>query len=259
MWRKFVWERRTLKQLSNDYHRGIRWTRKQLDFAPIENHQTKPQQIVAVIDATFWGRGYGVLVVRCPHLKKNIYYHEIITETPFEYLKARRMVEKKGFTIVAAVIDGRRGVKAVFSDIPVQMCQFHQIQIVKRYLTSRPKMDAAKELKAITFAIPALTEKTFNQMLEEWYNRWRDFLKERTFNEDGRHWQYTHRRIRSACRSLKNNLPHLFTFQKYPQLKIPNTTNSLDGYFGRLKSLLNVHKGLNKKRRYKLIQEILNH
>ncbi|EKE06703.1 MAG: hypothetical protein ACD_18C00301G0001, partial [uncultured bacterium] len=52
-------------------------------------------------------------------------------------------------------------------------------------------------------------------------------------------------------------LPYLFTYQKYPELNIPNTTNSLDGYFNRLKSLLNVHRGLNLKRKMKIVFEIL--
>lgn len=259
LWKKFIWQRYTRNQLAIEYHRSAKWVERQLDKAIIIPCDVKPQPIIAVSDATFWGRGYGVLVVRCPRLKKNIHYHKITTETPFEYLKARREVEAKGFILEAAVIDGKRGVKAVFDDIPVQMCQFHQIQIVKRYLTSRPKLDAGKELRAVTLSLPAMAEKSFTELLEEWHSRWKDFLKERTFNEDGKHWQYTHCRIRSAHRSLKNNLPNLFTYQKYPKLHIPNTTNSIDGYFSRLKSLLNIHRGLNKQRRYKLIQEILNH
>ncbi len=259
LWQKFVWKRYTLKQLSDEYCRSINWVKKNLDSADLCNHSVNPQPIIAVSDATFWGRGYGVLVIRCPRLKKNIHYHEIATETPFEYLKARQAVERKGFIVEAAVLDGKRGVKAIFADLPLQMCQFHQIMIVKRYLTSRPKTDAGKELRAITLALPVMTEKSFTELLEEWYGRHQDFLKERTYGDDGKHWQYTHRRIRSAFRSLKNNLPNLFTYLKYPELHIPNTTNSVDGYFSRLKSLLNVHRGLTKWRRYKLIQEILNH
>ncbi len=258
LWGKFVWKRYTRDQLASEYHRSTKWVERQLDKAVINNYFPVPQPIVAVSDATFWGRGYGVLVIRCPRLKKNIHYHEIMTETPLEYLKARQAVERKGFIVEAAVIDGKRGVKAIFDDIPLQMCQFHQIMIVKRYLTSRPKTDAGKELRAITLTLPIATEKAFTELLEEWHGRHKDFLKERTWSDDEKHWQFTHRRIRSAYRSLKTNLPNLFTYQKYPELKIPNTTNSLDGYFGRLKSLLNVHRGLNKQRRYKLIQEILS-
>ena len=137
------------------------------------------------------------------------------------------------------------------------MCHFHQIAIVRRYLTSRLKLEAGKELRAITLSLPISSEKVFTDLLNAWHEKWKDFLKEKTYSFDNQRWQYTHKRIRSAYRSLKTNLPHLFTYQKYPYLKIPNTTNSLDGFFGKLKGLLNIHRGLSPKRRLKLIREIL--
>ena len=146
----------------------------------------------------------------------------------------------------------------VFKDVPVQMCQFHQIAIARRYLTSRPKLDAAKELRALTLTLAVTNETTFTKLLNLWLEKWGSFLKERTTHPDGRHWQYTHKRIRSAFRSLSAHLPYLFTYQRYPNLHIPNTTNSLDGSFGKLKQLLNVHCGLTAHRRYRLIQEILS-
>jgi hypothetical protein len=52
---------------------------------------------------------------------------------------------------------------------------------------------------------------------------------------------------RSAYRSLRLNLPYLFTYEKYPELNIPNTTNSFDGCFAYLKQLVRVHRGVKKK------------
>ena len=97
----------------------------------------------------------------------------------------------------------------------------------------------------------------FIEELSNWYNQWETFLKEKTTNPETGRWCYTHKRVRSAYRSLKTNLPYLFTYQKYPKLNIPNITNSLDGYFNRLKSLLNVHRGLSHKRKMKLVNLIL--
>jgi hypothetical protein len=186
-----------------------------------------------------------------------VHCHEVAVETPAEYHRARQELEAQGYTIAAAVIDGKRGVAGVFADIPVQLCQFHQMAIIRRYLTSRPKTGAGQELRAITLVLPTLTEKTFTELLRLWQERWQEFLKERTYQPDGKHWQHTHQRMRSAYRSLETNLPYLFTYQKYPALHIPNTTNSIDGYFSKLKQLLNNHRGLTVRRRYKLIQEIL--
>lgn len=235
----------------------MQWVQRQLDGTSVEIVRSDPRPIIALTDTTFFGRGYGILVVRCPRLKKNVYVREVRSETPLEYHEARRLLELQGFILEAAVIDGKRGVSAIFQDIPVQFCQFHQIAIVRRYLTSRPKLPAGQELRAIALTLPVSSEHTFIELLALWYRRWETFLKERTYHATGRGFQYTHRRIRSAYRSLKTNLPYLFTYQRYPELKIPNTTNSLDGYFSKLKQLLNTHRGMTAQRRYKMIQEIL--
>ena len=210
-------------------------------------------------DVTFFGRGYGILVFRSQELKQNLYWTEVNAETRAVYREGRQMLEKLGFTFDAIVLDGRTGIKSVFSDIPVQMCQFHQIQTIIRYLTRKPKLEAGIQLRLIALGLSSkdMTEQIFSQLLQEWHERWNGFLKERTMNLDGQHWQYTHRRIRAAYRSLKTNLPDLFTFQRYPELNIPNTTNSLDGSFSHLKELLKVHRGLKRHRRWKLIREIL--
>ncbi len=55
---------------------------------------------------------------------------------------------------------------------------------------------------------------------------------------------YIHKRLRSAYRSLKTNLPWLFTWYGFIDLKIPNTTNAIDGHFSDLKRKLNNHNGL---------------
>lgn len=257
LWNEYVWHRQTLTQLAHQYGKTVQWVQRQLDATPLSSRPQLPQPIVAVTDTTFFGRGYGILVVRCPRLKKNVHVHEVRLETPAEYQAARAALEAQGYVLEAAVIDGKRGVLAVFQDIPIQFCQFHQIAIVRRYLTSRPKLPAGRELRAIALALPTSTEQPFIGLLAIWYKRWEQFLKERTYAPNSRRWQYTHRRIRSAYRSLKTNVPYLFTYQKYPQLNIPNTTNSIDGYFSKLKHLLNTHRGLTTQRRYKLIQEIL--
>ena len=42
---------------------------------------------------------------------------------------------------------------------------------------------------------------------------------------------YTHKKLRSACHSLKRHLPWLFAFEDFPALDIPNTTNLPEGKF----------------------------
>lgn len=208
-------------------------------------------------DVTFWGRMYGFIVFRAPALKRNLYYKLIPHETINEYFLGRIALEQKGFKISAIVLDGRPGVRNIFSDIPVQMCHFHQKQITRRYLTNNPKLEAGVELKKIADILCDTNEEAFIRELEDWDQKWAIFLKERTTDPVTGRWRYTHKRIRSARRSLKINLPYLFTYQKYPELNIPNTTNSLDGSFGHLKRKINIHRGLREPIKRKMIEHIL--
>ena len=230
----------------------------QLDRAQVKIKPVKPQELVLVLDATFFKRIFGVLVVRAPHLKRNIYWKTIASETINEYLETRIALEKIGFKIKAVVIDGRPGVRNLFLDVPVQMCHFHQKQIVNRYLTLNPKLEASIELKNIASGLCYADKQKFIHILDLWHKKWADFLKERTTSQENpKRWFYTHRRLRAAYRSLKTNLPYLFTYQDFPELNIPNTTNSLDGCFSHLKELVKIHRGLKSTIKHKIIDEIL--
>lgn len=215
------------------------------------------QGLVIVADTTFFSRMSGLTVFRSPHLKKNVWWQATIHERAEIYLQGKNHLEQHGYAIQAVVLDGRKGIRGVFTGIPTQMCHFHQKQIVKRYLTTRPKLEASRELKAITDTLPKTNEQKFTAALFVWHEKWKDFLKQKTTDLNTNRWFYTHKKVRATYRSLKTNLPYLFTYQKFPELDIPNTTNSLDGFFNRLKSLVYVHRGLKPKLRMKIIIEIL--
>lgn len=236
---------------------GVKWIRKHLDTISVANNISLPRKAVVIADTTFWGRGYGVCVFRVPCDKENIWWNEVEKEIMANYHYGRKILEEKGWTFAAAVVDGRRGLTAVFKDIPVQICQFHQMKQVTKYLTRRPETLAGQELRSIMLELPRSNEKEFAKLLADWKKDWDNFINDKTYVLGTKYWYYTHKKVRSAYMSLERNLPHLFTYQKYPDLHIPNTTNSLDGSFAHLKAKLSVHRGLRKDRRYKMIGEIL--
>jgi len=158
---------------------------------------------------------------------------------------------------MGVVLDGRTGIPRVFEDIPVQICQFHQLQTVRRKLTLRPETEAGQELLSLVFSLAGSDAQTFAQGLSLWFKTYESFINEKTFVLGTKRWRYTHRRVRSAYLSLKRNLPYLFTYEKYPGRSIPNTTNSLDGYWSRVKNLLSAHRGKSKERMQKIVTEIL--
>ena len=124
-------------------------------------------------------------------------------------------------------------------------------------MTNNPKLQASIELKRLTTILCVTDEIAFISVLDTWYAKWSSFLKERTTGPVTGRWHHTHKRLRSAYRGLRLNLPYLFTYKKYPGLNIPNTTNSLDGCFAYLKELVRVHRGSKRSLKKKIIEEIL--
>ena len=260
VWKEYVEEKQTLAQLATKHDHSHVWVRNQLDTIDSPISITTPHKTVIIADTTFWGRKYGVCAFRAWPLAKNIWWHEVESELMAHYRFGRQILEEKGWKLLAAVVDGKRGFLKVFEGMPVQICQFHQIKQVTKYLTRRPKTEAGRELRTLVLTLTKTTESEFAQSLNIWHAQWESFINQKTeytFLNGKTKWHYTHKNVRSAYRSLKTNLPYLFTYQKYPELNIPNTTNSLDGSFSALKKKLAVHHGLRRDRRYKVISKLL--
>ena len=239
------------------YDKGKNWVRKTIDTSRVRKSTSiTPQAVVCIFDATHLGEEV-LLTAREPNLKVNLGWAWIESETKEAYAALKANIESRGFKLVAVILDGRTGIPRVFEGLPVQICQFHQLQIIRRKLTLRPETEAGQTLLSIGFSISKKTEVILTLELEEWFKKYGAFINEKTHILGTRRWRYTHRRVRSAYNSLKRNLPFLYTYQKYPDLKIPNTTNSLDGYGSRLKNLLSAHRGKSKERIRKIATEIL--
>ena len=107
----------------------------------------------------------------------------IRNETNAKYREGIAKLKSRGYIINAIVCDGRRGLLQSFGNIPVQMCQFHQAAIVRRYITKNPRMLAAIELKQIVELMKQTDKESFEGALNKWYLKWKPFLDERSVNE----------------------------------------------------------------------------
>jgi len=215
------------------------------------------RKVVVLMDTTYWGRGFGVMLFKDSLTKENLLKYYVKTETNALYIQGINELKSMGFQITAIVCDGRKGLIQSFGNIPVQMCQFHQSAIIRRYLTKKPKLKAAQELMEVVDLMKQTDKESFVGALQLWFDKWEQFLNERTINPITGRSFYTHKRLRSAYRSLKNNLPWLFTWYDNIELNIPNTTNAIDGHFADLKNKLRNHNGLSKKRKIKFIDGFL--
>jgi hypothetical protein len=163
------------------------------------------------------------------------------------------------------VTDGGSGfasaVAAEWPETKVQRCTFHAFCQVKRKTTSRPKLQAGKELYALAkelLHIESLHQADWwVERLMQWCEFWSDFLEERSVVDGKR--VYTHSRIREARSGLIRlvNKGVLFTYLD-PELTaegpMPAMNNMIEGGVNaQLREVLRNHRGLSKLKRAKAI------
>lgn len=264
---KYAVNQRTLEDLSSEI--GITKRDLQKEFDKInpftgEVFPVKEKSVVIVMDATHISN-VGMLTLLRSTEKENLFWKWGKTEKNSYYESSLKALKTLGYVFSAFVIDGRRGVRKMlesqYPNAPVQHCQFHQIKTIKKYLPKKVKSDAGKMLRSISMRIADSNSIQFSTGIKIWEVLYSDFLKEKTYSTNPfsqRKWWYTHKSLRSAYRSIKTNLPYLYLFEKFPELKIPNTTNLCEGYFSHLKERLNRHRGLNTERKYKMTNFLLS-
>lgn len=257
LWEEYSKGKQTYKQLAKKYNCSKRTIQRKIDLHLVILPKKQPRKIIVLMDTTYWGRNFGVMLFKDAITKENLLKYYVKSETNVLYLQGINALKKRGFDVLAIVCDGRRGLFQLFDNIPIQMCQFHQVAIIRRYITKNPKLPASIELKELVAMMKMTDKESFEGGLDLWYIKWKSFLNERTYNPITGKSYYTHKRLRSAYRSLKTNLKWLFTWYDYLELNIPNTTNAIDGHFSDLKNKLRNHNGLSKARKRKFIDEFL--
>lgn len=186
---------------------------------------------------------------------KVLWFKFIQSETKLEYLEGLHYLQDKQIKILSVTLDGKVGIKDIFRQYPVQTCQFHLMANILRRTTQNPQTECGKSLKYIAthFINEDWTRERFEKEIKKLLEKYSNFLQEK--NESN---QYQHRSLRAVFYSIKLASPNLFTYQKYPDLNIPNTTNNIDGGINpKLKRLVDLHRGMNQTRRNKLISYLL--
>lgn len=212
------------------------------------------KKIGLVFDGVYFGEDFVVLVFRS--LGTNLHWLFRESEKIAYYEEALNELSRK-YKFLSFTIDGRQGIvqllEKLFPETPIQLCQFHQVKTVLKYTTRKPKTECGKELKELILELKSSSKAEFMSKYSQLRTKYAEFLKER--NETG---EFKHKRLRSAFQSIKRNLPYLFTFEDFPNLKIEKTTNSCDGYFSQLKSKVRLHSGINTRRKIQMINKLLS-
>ena len=255
----YIEGKQTLEQLASKYKVSERTIRRDLEGMRYVHKIAKHKEVTVRLDTTYWGRNFGLMVIK-DVLRNEILWHKYVrNETIAQYVEGISWLEQNGFKIYGAVIDGMRGLAQALYPIPVQMCQFHQILITRRYLTQELDLDASCELLELVKNITKMDKEGFVGAFNEWQEKFKDVLNERV--QDKRIKRYTppymRPRLRSAYLSLKRNMSLLWTFYDHPETGLPNTNNALEGVFSDLKSKVRAHRGISKENRKKLLDEYI--
>ena len=88
---------------------------------------------------------------------------------------------------------------------PVQMCQFHQFQIVRRLLTNNPHLPAGIELLELMRSMLSIGKEEFTSVFDKWCDEWKEFLDERTLLILGKR-TYTHKKA-EKCKAFGKDTP----------------------------------------------------
>jgi hypothetical protein len=192
VWHLYSNGKQTYAQLAERFCCSPRTIQRMLDKVLIVKCKEFSSVCVLIMDTTYFGRGIGVMVFKNSVDGIVLYKQYVRYETNALYLSGIAEISRRGIEIQAIVCDGRQGLFGLFGDIPVQMCQFHQIQIVLRYLTRKPKTQAAIELKKLTLKLTKQTKTEFVNSLNNWHVRWFDYLNERSkLPSTGKTYLYT--------------------------------------------------------------------
>lgn len=118
------------------------------------------------MDTAYFGRASGIMVLYDSIGKQAWFVEAVKYETNALYAAALAGLKAKNIEIQSIVCDGCKGLMQPYSDIPTQLCHFHQVQILNRYLTRNPRTDAGKALRQLAPGLKYSTQSSFQAAFE---------------------------------------------------------------------------------------------
>ena len=103
------------------------------------------------MDTTYFGRSFGVMVFKDSLSGIILFKKYVKQETNLLYIEGLSEITRRGIRIQSVICDGRKGLLSILPDVPVQMCNFHQVAIIRRYLTKNLKCKPVKSYGNIRY------------------------------------------------------------------------------------------------------------
>ena len=252
VWEAYRGRKQTVRELSAEFGVSESTIKRLLKEVTVEwKNPVGMGSVIINIDATYFGRNAGVLAALDTQTGIPLYVRHIRHEHVSDYVDAINEMEENGYKITGMVIDGMQSLFREFGAYKIQMCQYHMCAIVRRKITKNPKLPAGIELQQLMRALKDSRKDDFTDRYNQWKQKWKPFLSQRSTNTETGRTFYTHQRVRSAMLSIDFYLPWLFTFEEVEGM--PNTNNKIEGTFTDLKKNLDNHSGMNKENRKRFV------
>jgi len=260
--KKWVLERQTYKTLSRDSSLSIR-TLQRVFYDFLEQSPQvkilKRNKVHLRLDATYFEQ----FCLLCYQDSADGYSQLIRFSDGEHYKEIKEDLDnliKLGVHIESITTDGHKSIlKAIKKSLPdviVQRCLVHIQRMCLLWLTRFPKHDAGMELRRLVLMLLQIkTENdrlSWTKQLEQWHQRHKDYLQQKSYNETTDRYWYTHKLLRRSYFTIKRALPNMFHYLSNP--KIPYTTNGIEGFFSHLKNHLDLHRGLSLEHRINFIK-----
>ena len=188
------------------------------------------------------------------HAQTVIAYRYIDKESYYSVHPWFLYLKKQGLSPHSMTMDGHlkviEAIKEIWPKTIIQRCLYHIQRQGLQWLRTYPKTEAGKELRNLLLtlcSIRSIKERnTFIQTYKDWLFKYKSFVKTlpRT--------SVAFIDLKRAMGLITNAIPNMFHYLCHS--KIPATTNSLEGFYSRLKSDYQRHRGLSKKNRIQYLK-----
>ena len=202
-----------------------------------------------IYDGTYFGRNH-CLISLMNALDQSIVDHLHTSKEGYQNVLAWfQRLKAGGLNPLAVTMDGEqsvmRAIREVWPQTKIQRCLYHIQREGMRWLRTFPKTQAGRELRALLNTLASIKSfkdrDIFQELFHSWVNAHYAFIKTlpRATIE--------FKDLKKTVTLIKNALPDMFHYLLDP--KVPSTTNALEGFYSRLKSDYQRHRGLTPQNR----------
>lgn len=214
---------------------------------------SRSEKLNLLIDGTYFANKVCLVLYRDNNVKATVFYRLTDGEWLDEIVEDLQNLLDIGICIESVTCDGLsniiKAVKKVSPGTVIQRCLAHIQRETLIWLSVNPQSSAGLELRNIIRKMHLIKDRTdwgyWIVELNQWYQKYKDFVNHKTFKQDTNRYWFTHKSVRKAFIHIKRALPYMFCYLDNP--RIPKTTNGLESFFGHLKQNISIHRGLSKE------------